>query len=149
MRRRVAVVGLLLGTAAGALPAPEAACACECLPVTPTEARAEAGFIFVGTVRRLIGTKDPDSPEPVTYEFSVERVIKGARVTRVQTNASADACGVEFEVGRRYVVYAVDSGGVLFVSQCGGTRLLTAGDAKSPVGKLGRSGLVAGYCSAA
>ena len=124
----LALAGLVLG---GAVTTAPAACACECLPITPDQAAAEADAVFVGTALRLVSIKDPDSPEPLTYEFSVDSVVKGTLVAgprfRIQTNNGSDACGVSFEIGRRYVVYAVDSDGIAFVTECGGTHRLAAG----------------------
>ncbi|GAA3386758.1 hypothetical protein [Cryptosporangium minutisporangium] len=118
--------------AAGVVANPEPACACDCLPITPGEAQSEASVVFVGTVERLAGKPDEGSPEPVTFVFSVESVVKGTLgagpTFRVQTNNGSAACGVEFEVGRRYVVYASDADGTPFVTQCGGTHRLAVDD---------------------
>ena len=125
MPRGSAWVGLVCAVfgATGVLVAPAPACACDCLPITPREAKAEASIVFVGTVTQRIGKPEDGSPDPVTYVFAVENVVKGASTPtlRVQTNNSSAACGVQFRVGERYEVYAVDADGIPFVTQCGGT----------------------------
>ncbi|WP_178379808.1 hypothetical protein [Cryptosporangium aurantiacum] len=100
------------------------------MPVTPSEAAAEAGVVFVGTARQLVGRPEEGSPEPVTYVFTVERVLKGTvagPTVKVSTNNGAASCGVEFTIGERYAVYAIDADGTLFVNLCGGTHRVAAG----------------------
>jgi hypothetical protein len=105
--------------AASALPAH----ACDCAPLTPSEAAAEASVVFVGTPTQRLGQPDEGSPDPVTYRFSVERVLKGEAgpTLSVSTNNSGDACGVDFRIGDRYEVYALDADGTPFATRCGGT----------------------------
>ena len=126
------LLGVVLGSFAGALSSHTPACACSCAPVTPSEAQNEADVVFVGKAIKTLGQIDPDSPEPVTYVFSLESVVKGPSLARpsieVQTSASADACGINFEIGARYAVYAVRADGALFAMICGGTHRLAAGD---------------------
>ncbi|MFG1920511.1 hypothetical protein [Cryptosporangium sp. NPDC048952] len=102
--------------------------ACDCAPLTPSEAVAGADFVFVGTASRQLGPKpDEGSPDPVSYAFRVERVVKGdvkASIS-VQTNNSSDACGVDFQIGDRYEVYALDADGTPFATQCGGTHRIS------------------------
>lgn len=97
--------------------------ACDCVPLTPAEARSEASVVFVGTPTEQLGHPDEGSPDPVTYLFSVERVLKGEAgpTLSVSTNNSADACGVDFRIGDRYEVYALDADGTPFATRCGGT----------------------------
>lgn len=129
------LLGLVLGSFTGVLSVSTPACACSCVPVTPAEAQSEADVVLVGTAVRTLGTIDPDSPEPITFQFSVEAVVKGPSLTepsiQVQTSASSDACGISFEVGARYAVYAVHSDGALFATVCGGTYRL-ANDDRGP-----------------
>jgi hypothetical protein len=126
------LLGVLLATCGGALARQKPVCACECVPITPAEAQNEADVVFVGTARHVVGTVDPDSPDPVTYVFALQKMIKGprhpGRTVRVQTSASSAACGIDFKIGARYAVYAVNSDGVLFAMICGGSRRLTPGD---------------------
>lgn len=61
--------------------------------------------------------------------LAVHRSWKGvvaSETAEVITNAHSESCGFDFEVGRRYVVFADQrgSGGRLEVSQCGPTRAL-------------------------
>ncbi|WP_344651971.1 hypothetical protein [Cryptosporangium japonicum] len=101
--------------------------ACDCVPLTPAEARSEASTVFVGTATQRVGHPDEGSPDPVTYRFTVERVLKGEAgpTLSVRTNNSADACGVDFRIGDRYEVYALDADGTPFATRCGGTHRIS------------------------
>lgn len=133
MPRGPAWVGMIgAAVSAAVVTAPQPACACDCVPITPSEAEAEATVVFIGTATSLEGKQD-GSPAPVTYVFTVEDVVKGSagHTVSVQTNNGSAACGVDFQIGQRYEVYALDADGMPFVTQCGGTRLLPA-DTKLP-----------------
>ncbi len=116
------------------VPRPPAALACTITAPGPTEEEllARADVVFEGVVG---SHRDPNtgatiigSGDPIFWTFTVERVIKGA-VSRVQEVASARSgasCGIRFEEGARYRVYANYVGGTLSTGLGSGTRLASA-----------------------
>ena len=84
--------------------------ACTCIARrTPTEERDVSVFIFSGEVIR-IDTVIIDLFQLRNVRFRVQRVWKGDDSTRVDvlTGLGAADCGVPFEVGEAYLVYALD-----------------------------------------
>lgn len=127
---------LCLGVAAPVLlVGPSPACACSCVPRTDAEFYRDAGTVFVG---ELVSRRPGDglfrsSTDPVTYVFAVSAVHKGTVSERqeVVSSASGASCGLEIEVGRRYVVFTqatpmepdpTPRAGQLSANLCGGTR---------------------------
>ncbi|GGO62686.1 hypothetical protein [Nonomuraea cavernae] len=107
-----------------------------------------AAAVFTGTVmaaRRVEG--DPlDPPPPVVYTFRADHIYKGKSSAEfeVATNADSAACGYDFVIGSRYLVFAtisesgllaVDPGVALNTSLCAGNLLISPGDA--PLGTGG------------
>ena len=84
--------------------------ACTCIaPRTPTEERDASVFVFSGEVIR-IDTVIIQSFQMRNVRFRLQRFWKGADSTRVDvlTGLADPDCGVPFEVGKAYLVYALD-----------------------------------------
>ncbi len=134
--RRVWVVAVVFAAVTLAVPSPTAL-ACSLAGPEPTEAeylaRADVVFEGVAGARR---ERDPRAtlPEPVFYTFTVDRVVKGGvGVTQeVATNASGASCGIVFQEGARYRVYAKDVNGALRTGLGSGTRLASADPSTVP-----------------
>lgn len=122
----VAVVAIL----AGAHPA--GACSIA-LPVpTDEELLTRADLVFEGIA---VAREEPtttstvfSSADPVTWTFSVERVVKGAASAsqQVVTARSEASCGFTFAVGHRYRVYAEEGPTGFTTGLFSGTREITA-----------------------
>jgi Tissue inhibitor of metalloproteinase len=124
--KRVLVAAIV---AAGALLGPASpACACSCAPLTQAQAFEKADAVFAATLVRRDerGGLVRSSTDPVTLTWTVDAVYKGSasKVQQVNTVESGASCGLEAEVGRRYLVHADSTGGRLEASLCGGTRPL-------------------------
>ncbi|GAA1516358.1 hypothetical protein GCM10009677_57090 [Sphaerisporangium rubeum] len=134
-----AVIVILLVTAALAV-APGTACACSCAPLKPAAQMREAAAVFTGTVvtSREIGGGPEGITPPVVFTFQADQVYKGRATAtfQVATNRDSAACGVNFETGRRYLVFAasgpsgllaVDPGVDLTTSLCAGNQQVRPG----------------------
>ncbi len=135
------MVALVAGTIVVAGPAPQAG-ACSCASPEPgvdpeVVAADSADVVFVGiaTDRRddpAVGPPSaPVGPSDVTFTFEVERVDKGDLAGRpeVVTSSSSGTCGVTFDLGQRYKIFAVrGDDGALRTGSCSGNRLATAAD---------------------
>lgn len=145
---RVALAASLSTLLAMAGPAPRAA-ACTCLAgMAEAEYRASADVVFTGTVlaRRPPAPWTPpvSTAAPVTWTFAVDGTVKGAATEQQDVDSPWDsnACGVVFEPGRRYRVYATRQGATLATNVCAGTRAEVAsglpgtgrGSAAAPAG---------------
>jgi hypothetical protein len=132
--RRALILVAVLAPATLVVPAPPAAVACSIVEPRPTEEEflARADVVFEGAA----GThRDPNagapvigSGDPIFWTFIVDRVIKG-NVNLVQEVASARSgvsCGIRFQEGARYRVYAGYVDGVLHTGLFSGTRLAPA-----------------------
>ena len=125
--------GLLAAvTAAAATPA---AMACSCVPPSAaTVDRADAVFTGTVTARPDPSAGDPmqSGIDPITYSIAVDGELRGdvdATATVVTPRDSA-SCGVDLEVGKRYLVVAdrpEDGGDALMTGLCQGTQALPAG----------------------
>ena len=113
--------------AALALVVVEPTLACSCAPLIATDKamiqktnRAER--VFVG---RVLSSNfvDPESKHPLYREFKLRLTSswKGdpARVVNVRSHVQRAACGVELEVGEKYLIFAYSRGdGGLAVNHC-------------------------------
>ncbi|MCC5576424.1 hypothetical protein IMZ11_12350 [Microtetraspora sp. AC03309] len=135
--RLLAVLLLIIGTVAFT---PSTACACSCMPLKPSQQMKGSASVFTGTVtaiRRIDG--DPLGPTPpIVYTFRADQIYKGAAKAEFQvaTNADSAACGYNFTVGSRYLVFAsagksglfqVDPGVRLHTSLCSGDQMVRPG----------------------
>ena len=110
--------------------------ACPCPTFSAKEAVQSASLIFVG--KAVASTSEPGGRmrkdpatggwvpiQPQTGEqrlsFEVSLTVKGSapKVVQVTTPALSD-CGVQFQVGQEYFVFAVSKGGVLVTDACKG-----------------------------
>ena len=122
-------VGFVLGASAPAH-------ACSCIARTEAQQVDTAEVVFRGVVTdKVLPLGTPQSSlDPVEYTFDVEQVFKGSATTpqRATSAVSSASCGVELEVGGRYLVFADSETGQLTLSLCGGTR--PAGPGEAPAG---------------
>ena len=103
-----------------------------CLVQTPSEAFRQAKLVFLG---KVLSIEDPTLPapelqfrvqplaRPITVLFTVERVLQGTHVNevKIQTMTGAPESGYPFQVGEKYLVYANEIKGALFVGGCSRT----------------------------
>jgi hypothetical protein len=105
--------------------------ACSCLPFDETRATEQSDLIFNGTVasRNLI-QENPGSPgaNRVVWTFNVDEVQKGNVSTQqeVMTTDSSASCGMEFEIGARYKIYAAQNEDGVWTGLCSGNQPLDA-----------------------
>ena len=117
-----------------ALVCPPPAVACTLPPPPrPTEPElvAQADLVFEGVA---LSRHDPNagasiqsSGDPIIWTFSVDREIKGAasQLQEVSSARSSATCGITFEIGTRYRVFADVVDGVFWTSLGSGTREVT------------------------
>lgn len=129
--RRLFVIPLVL--IASVLVTPTAAYACDCAGTTDEEALQREDIAFIGTVEAVNGNEVAGLMGLKTVvRINVEQAIKGVvrRHTLVKTQPYGAACGIEFQLSERYVVYASDEGvGPPETNLCNGTRSV----ARAPV----------------
>ena len=128
--RRVVAAALVVAAGMVIVAPPPAALACTIAGPEPTEAEylAMADVVFEGTAG---SHRDPNtgasiisSGDPIFWTFTVDRVVKGG-AGAVQEVASArfpGSCGITFEEGTRYRVYAKYADGGLHTRLGSGTR---------------------------
>jgi len=103
------------------------ASACECPPplqgVTDFD-RADA--VFVATPTWVEGSISPGNLRRV--EMRVTKILKGDVPTRtaVRTPGGPAACGIIFEIGKPYLVFARADSGALAVRACEGTKRMSS-----------------------
>lgn len=118
MKRIVVVVLLAILTIAMAA---SPCWACSCVPSTKKEKAAAANVTFTGKVKKIM---QPDEAPELKVRFRVGRVYKGhpKRITRVFTATSGAMCGVHFEKGKRYTVFAKWNDSKKWTNSCSGTK---------------------------
>lgn len=134
MRRVVmmAVVAVALGGLALVGPPPAEACTLP-PPPRPTEPElvGQADLVFEGVA---LSRHDPNvaasiqsSGDPIIWTFAVDREIKGAasQLQDVSSARSSATCGITFQIGIRYRVFADLVDGVFWTSLGSGTREAT------------------------
>jgi hypothetical protein len=95
--------------------------ACLCgEPPPPIEAYKSAAAVFIGTV--VSGRLEGDSGR--RYEFRVEESLKGKLTDNLEifTGRGGGDCGYNFEIGKKYLVYAGSSQEKLGTSICTRTK---------------------------
>ncbi len=106
--------------------------ACSCIVSSDAEHFARANVVFTG---KAIERHDPNtgypmqnSADPIHWTFDLESTQKGKVDERPVVTTSRDeaSCGFTFVVGKRYQVFARQSGGELETNLCDGTRELGA-----------------------
>lgn len=115
------------------------ACSCMSSP-TPWEARAEADFVFAGTV---LETLQGDVRRKVMLQ--VQEAWKGESTERVtiQTSMSTASCGYPFVTGESYLVYAYARKGAYHTHLC--TRTTTLREAQTDIEAFNELFLGANY----
>jgi hypothetical protein len=119
---------------------PTCAYACSCVPPgSPAEELGRSDAVFLG---KVVDVKTPSGPitssaDSTSATLEISTVWKGqvAQTITLTTPGSSASCGVTFEQGKEYVVYAQVSDGVLSTTLCSRTR--PAGDAAEDVAALG------------
>ncbi len=108
---RVPKVAALLALAvAGAVAAPSAL-ACKCIPPSAATVKG-ADVVFTGTVTArsdpAAGQPSQGSIDPITFTLAVEKELKGDvdATAQVVTPRQSASCGVDFQVGARFLVVA-------------------------------------------
>lgn len=125
----------VLGLGLGLVPSGRVALACSCLPPPPPlQALQAAAAVFDGTATRidLVDPASAFSPRRVT--FAVHTQWKGVSGGRFAVTTAADSalCGVNFELGRRYLVYASDdAAGGHEVNLCSRTQAYAVAEAEA------------------
>ncbi|MGE5701958.1 MAG: hypothetical protein ACM32O_05475 [Clostridia bacterium] len=118
---------------------PSSASACSCVaPPPPKEAREQASAVFAGTVKEVRST---DYGKQVLFE--VQTTWKAANQSQVFVSTGHDSasCGIEFQKGVSYLVYAhpdtyYANNGELATNLC--TRTAPLADAQADLGELGQ-----------
>lgn len=125
MFRRMTVFVLIAALMWVAVP-PERSFACSCAEFTTLEAKDHADEVFRGTVTDI---KQPWMPNSMLARVTmqVDEVWKGEaeQVVLVYSSLFDASCGVEFEVGKTFLVFANYSDGVLKTSMCSRTEEVT------------------------
>ncbi|KAI9015504.1 hypothetical protein DFJ74DRAFT_709436 [Hyaloraphidium curvatum] len=114
--------------------APAAACSC-LRPPPPRESLKQSSAVFLGKVTALHDT-GPDGFR-LTVDMDVSRIWKGvdSQVVKVMTTSNSAACGVNFEKGTRYLVYANAQDDGLWANLC--SRTAREKDAADDLKELG------------
>ncbi len=118
MKRRLFAVLMVVGLL---LPAWAEPCwACSCIETTKKEQAKQADAVFTGRVVEIRNGQEGQ----LKVRFNVRKVYKGAvkesQVVRTANNEAA--CGIEFESGKRYTVFAEKSDGKYLTGLCSGTK---------------------------
>ena len=110
------------------LVAPEPAHACSCVQVPPAQAMAEHDAVFEGRVLSVEPASDPSQVMTATLE--VVQHWKGVETEQVTVSTAAmeSVCGVSFEVGTSWLVYADVENGALRTGLCSRTRRIEEAD---------------------
>ncbi len=104
--------------------------ACSCADRTPQERMRDADAVFTATAASVrVDEKMLDGGQ-VTAALHADHVYKGAssREIEVVTQAQSAACGFDFVVGRRYLIFARSAEAGLTTTLCSGNRDVPAGD---------------------
>lgn len=129
--RLVAIVTLFVMVWLVGMVSPPAAYACSCAEIpSALQQKDKMDAVFTG---KAVVVKEKGlsmlrtSESPVEVSFEVDKVWKGHVSPRLTISTSLDeaSCGVEFNQGNEYLVYAYASEGKLKSDLCSGTTLLT------------------------
>jgi hypothetical protein len=133
--KRIALVLLSAAVLAGSVvvAGSRPASACSCMSVDDARALSSADAAFLGTVTNVDRPQQPSSSlDPVTWTFAVEGVFKGDVAARqeIVSAFSSASCGIELDVGARYLVFGRNGASAgpepqpnqFSANLCGGTR---------------------------
>lgn len=117
--------------------------ACSCIPPEPTgQAIEKADAVFAGRVTDVVPPANmTSSADKTKLTFEASHVWKGvvSKTISANTASSSASCGYNFEKGKEYIVYAMNSEDGLDVSLCSRTALLAdASEDLSILGDLGK-----------
>jgi hypothetical protein len=78
---------------------------------------------FVARLKRIFGIQPKYSPPQIAIDFRIDESIKGARSSpiRIYTPDNSAACGFDFELGKRYLVFTYTVENRHEVSLCSAT----------------------------
>ena len=111
--------------------------ACSCLPPPPVAtAVGESSAVFAGTIVRMTPPSQPTSQ--IVATFAVERVWKGPTTEtqiEIHTPSSSASCGLSFEPGAKWLIYANEVEGRLSAILCSRSTLYSA--AQQDLAELG------------
>ncbi|HZX00668.1 MAG TPA: MYXO-CTERM sorting domain-containing protein [Bacilli bacterium] len=110
--------------------------ACKCVPPPPVATAVEgATAVFAGKIVSV--SREADQMKPIVAKFSVSKSWKGSvgQEVEVRTNSSSAACGLSFEEGAEWLVYADTKEEKLTASIC--SRSKTLDGAKEDLAELG------------
>jgi MYXO-CTERM domain-containing protein len=119
------------------------ALACKCAPPPPVAtALEESTAVFAGKVTSVSRQEDPTAA--VVVKIKVSQAWKGASgdTIEVRTRSSSAACGIGFEEGAEWLVYASTNEGALSAISCSRTKPL--GEAAEDLAALGKGNTPAG-----
>ena len=111
-----------------ALCLPRTADACSCVLVTADDAFAQHAAVFEG---RVVEVRRPDDPSGALIAvLDVVQQWKGISAERVEvsTPSQSSLCGIEFEPGTSWLVYADGQEGGWSTDLCARTRLMSEAD---------------------
>lgn len=105
----------------------ESAQACSCVPPPPpSEAVAASDAVFLGKVIKTRRTGSGINEGNLLATFRVRHIVKGdlQEDVVIETGPNSAACGVPFEKGKEYLVYASMQDGQLRTHLCTRTALV-------------------------
>lgn len=115
----IVLIGIISFSAVGT----ERAYACSCMPFDSyTAALEDSSHVLDATVVHKKEHKDMQIN--VTLEVAAKWKGEAKQSMNVLTAAYSDSCGYEFEIGKRYAVFANEHEGKLTVSLCSATSLI-------------------------
>ena len=135
--RLIGALALVLGVSA--VPVARVA-ACDCALQRPDEAAAASDAAFTGiavAASEAAAAPAPALREPMAmpmsqtlYTFAVDGVAKGDVGTEAQVLAGGDqgACGMDFKMNERWLIFATVEGGMLTTHLCSGNIALMPGE---------------------
>ncbi|MBX3275435.1 MAG: hypothetical protein KF729_34540 [Sandaracinaceae bacterium] len=115
--------------------APARAAACSCMAITALQAYEGHTVVFEGRVLEVRSAADPSGANVVRFEVVQHWKGVETEAIEVETGTSSAACGIAFEPGTSWLVYANDDAGVLRTGLCGRTQRIE--DAAEDLATLG------------
>ncbi|MFG3441611.1 hypothetical protein ACGF0J_30585 [Nonomuraea sp. NPDC047897] len=105
------------------------AVACSCARLTPKQRVAEAAAVFTGRATEVRLVEPTEDGGKVTATLRADHVYKGevGLLAEVSSRVEGPACGFEFRVGERYLIFAHADGEALTTSSCSGNLTVPAG----------------------
>lgn len=131
MLRRTLIVVFLVVLAVPVVASPSWACSCMTSGNAAQDRRDQAeraDLVFTGVAKsqRVTDEGDPEfeGDEMIGTRFRVGKTYKGhpGRWVTVSTHVNSATCGYQFEVGRRYTVFADEQNGEYGTGLCSGTK---------------------------